>query len=444
MGLNFILKIIGRVILLVVLIGLSFYLYYQNHIFSAIFSTLVVLSCLYEFISFFEKILSDIHHIIMSIKHEDYTLKIPDNHLDLSIYKDLKGLYEKNKTEFFEKKSLKIIYENIINGLDLGVMILRKKEDEMPWEIYLMNDYFSDKLQIPKYSNWDHLKERLENFTTFFEKNQFQEFNKSIELSVDFNENQTFSLKTSKIKTYEYTYYIISLDSVQSIIEKKEKQAWYNLLKIISHELMNTLTPVNSLIDNLLYISNQDEWDTTDKDDFNESLKTIKKKTFHIMEFVDNYRELTNLPTPVKNKVTIKSLLEESVQIMKPLLSENKINVVLEAIDENLSVDIDAKLMERVLVNLITNSMHALQKSNNKKIKLSVERKNSRTFISITDNGCGIETEIKDKIFIPFFTTRKTGGGIGLTLAKNIVELHGGYLTFKSNTKETSFVICLF
>jgi two-component system nitrogen regulation sensor histidine kinase NtrY len=136
------------------------------------------------------------------------------------------------------------------------------------------------------------------------------------------------------------------------------------------------------------------------------------------MEFVDNYRELTNLPTPVKNKVTIKSLLEESVQIMKPLLSENKITLVLEAIDENLSVYIDAKLMERVLVNLITNSMHALQNSNNKTIKLSVERKNSRTFISITDNGCGIETEIKDKIFIPFFTTRINGGGIGLTLAK--------------------------
>lgn len=444
MSYKFIVKIISRIIFLVVLIGLSGFLYYQNQWFSGIFATVVVIGSIYEFISFFNKIHIDIHNVILSMRYEDYSLKIPDNHLDLKLYKDLKGLYEKNKTEFFEKKSLKIIYENIINGLDLGVMILRKKEDDMPWEIYLMNDYFSDKLQIPKYSNWDHLKERLANFTTIFEQNQFQEFNKSIELSLDFSENQTFSLKTSKIKTYEYTYYTISLDSVQSIIEKKEKQAWYNLLKVISHELMNTLTPVNSLIDNLLYISNQDEWDTTDKDDFNESLKTIKKKTFHIMEFVDNYRELSNLPTPIKKQVSVKLVLEESVRIMRPLLLENNITLVLDAIDENLSVAIDVQLMERVLVNIITNSMHALTESVDKKILLSVERKNSRTFISITDTGHGIEKAIKDKIFIPFFTTRKTGGGIGLTLAKNIVELHGGYLTFKSNTDETSFVICLF
>src|SRR5699024_657598 len=242
-------------------------------------------------------------------------------------------------------------------------------------------------------------------------------------------------------KSYNDASFIIYLDSIQSIVEKKEKQAWYDLMKVLSHEMMNTLTPINSLANSMTYFVEKDSWDTEDKKDFKESLKTIQKKTVHMLEFVDNYRLLTNFPQAQKKLTNLSALVHSCVEIMKTNLEERNIQVDIQTSDE-MFYNIDPILTERVLINLITNSMYALDTvEGDRHLFVKIYQETNRAFIEVQDNGQGIDDTIRDKIFIPFFTTRDTGDGIGLALSKNIMEAQNGYLTYKNVEGATVFIM---
>ena len=148
------------------------------------------------------------------------------------------------------------------------------------------------------------------------------------------------------------------------------------------------------------------------------------------------------LPTPKKERVELSQLIETTLQLMTPLFKQEKIEVS-NTIAFNRWLEIDKNQMEQVLINLLTNSIYAVSDQVEKQIIIAAEVKEKRIFITITDTGNGIDTEIEDKVFLPFFTTRKEGAGIGLTLSKSIVEAHGGYLAFQNENDTTSFVICL-
>jgi signal transduction histidine kinase len=148
------------------------------------------------------------------------------------------------------------------------------------------------------------------------------------------------------------------------------------------------------------------------------------------------------LPTPKKEKTELSKLINDALQIMLPLFKKENITVN-NSLNQTLWILIDKNQIEQVFINLLTNCMYALEKKEDKQINISVERHEQRLYIIIADNGNGIEPEIQDKIFLPFFTTRKKGAGIGLTLSKSIIEAHGGYLSFESEENKTQFKICL-
>jgi signal transduction histidine kinase len=172
------------------------------------------------------------------------------------------------------------------------------------------------------------------------------------------------------------------------------------------------------------------------------SVATMLRRSDHLQQFVESYRKLAMLPSPKKEVIELSKLIDNSCQIMNPLFKKEHIEVI-NTIAFDRRLHIDPQQMEQVLINLLTNCIHALKDGVKKQIVISAEVKEKRTFIMITDNGKGIEQEIESKIFLPFFTTRKEGAGIGLTLSKNIVEAHGGYLAYKNDNGKTAFVICL-
>lgn len=438
---NFIdIKLLIRTLLISILSLVSFWLFQQKLYFTSILFIGLIFLFLLEINLFVHKKIREVHKTISAMLKEDFSLKSPSiNENDL--FKDLAKLYEKQKRNHFEQQSVKIIYDNILNSISTGILILRKAQ-ENDWELFLMNREFASILQIPIYSSWNSFKRNVSEFHQKLEENQYQEIQEIIEVSVDNQENQTFVLKTSAIKTYNYEYYIATLDSIQSIVEKKEKQAWHDLMRVISHEMMNTLTPINSLISSLEYFSEKEEWSPDDKYDFEESLKTIQKKTVYMLEFVDNYRQLANLPQARKMEVDLVALVEGCVEVMKTILEENHIQIICDFLVKELIFSIDPVLTERVIINLITNSIHALNgKNSDKIITIRVYPQAPRVCIEVLDNGWGIDKEIRNKIFIPFFTTRKEGAGIGLSLSRNIMEAQNGRLTFKSKPGETVFTM---
>ena len=305
-----------------------------------------------------------------------------------------------------------------------------------------MNDYFSSYFNVPKVSRWKYLKNQLPALCEIIEKDDFQEIKTSIEIRVNEQNQQTFVLQASRTEIFERDYCIVLLDSIQNVVEKKEKEAWVNLMKVISHELLNSITPIRSICQNLQDLVDQDSLSAEDLEDVKNSVETMLRRSDHLQKFVEGYRKLAMLPSPKKEKTELQYLIDNCIQIMNPLFVEQQINIV-NTISFKYWINVDAHQMEQVLINLLTNSIHALKNSNEKQIIISAEAKENRTFIRVIDTGTGVEKEIENKIFLPFFTTRTEGAGIGLTLSKNIVEAHGGYIANKNENGKTVFEICL-
>ncbi|MCD9573638.1 HAMP domain-containing histidine kinase [Flavobacterium sp. SCIV07] len=376
---------------------------------------------------------------LLSILQNDFSTNFPEENKKDN-FKNLYLLYENLKVQQQEQTSKEMIYRSLLNNIDTAALILERENED--WDIFLMNDCFSDLFKVPKVSHWKYLKNYLPSLCNEIEKTDFSELKSAISIKIEEEDLQTFMLQTSRTQTYNKEYFIILLDSIQRVIEKKEKEAWINLMKIISHELMNSLTPIRALSQNLLHIVDQESLEEDDFDDIKSSISTIINRSDHLQVFVENYRKLAMLPTPTKQMTPINALFEDCLRIMSPILKAESIELIND-IHSSRSIMIDKNQMEQVIINLITNSVYALKEKNEKKMYVSSYTENNRFFISISDNGKGIDPEIQDKIFLPFFTTRKDGAGIGLTLSKNIIEAHGGYLSYQTDEDKTSFVICL-
>jgi two-component system nitrogen regulation sensor histidine kinase NtrY len=429
----------SRIFLVVALLLLFIFLVVKQLNYSGILVLLLVLILSTEIYFFIKKKLLFYDKIILSILKSDYTASFPAEY-KTGDFKNLCVLYDSLKEKQHEQTSKELIYRSIYNTIDTAILILKKEESD--WSIFLMNDCFSSLFNVPKVSHWKYLKNSLPSLCEEIEKMGFSEVKTAINIKIEQQEVQTFMLQTSMTRSFDKEYFIVSLDSIQRVIEKKEKEAWITLMKVISHELMNSLTPIRSLSQNLLEIVAQDKLEEDDFEDIKNSISTIINRSDHLQIFVENYRKLAMLPTPDKKTIAINSLFDDCLKIMTPLLKAEKIELVNQ-INSSRTILIDKYQIEQVIINLITNSIFALKEREEKKIFLSTAYENNRFFITISDTGKGIEPEIRDKIFLPFFTTRKDGAGIGLTLSKNIIEAHGGYLSYKTDANKTDFVICL-
>ncbi len=428
-----------RILLVLTGFGIVFFFYQQGLIYTALFGGLILILFLIEMYHYLKNAFLVYDKTIASILEKDFSSDF-SKHKSHDNYAKLFKLYAVLKTKQNEEISKEIIYQSILNNIDTGILILQKQEEN--WTVFLMNDFFSSHFNVPKVSKWKYLKNQFPALCDLIESKNFEELKTTLQIRVNSEDSQTFVMQTSRTKTYNQEYYVVLLDSIQKVIEKKEKEAWINLMKVISHELLNSLTPIRSLSQNLHELVQQESLSTEDLDDMKQSVVTMLNRSDHLQQFVESYRKLAMLPTPQKEKTEISALIQHCIEIMKPLFKQHKIEIQFE-INQKRWLYVDAYQMEQVFINLFTNSIFALENHEKKQMTISAEAKEKRFFIKITDSGNGIDTEIEDKIFLPFFTTRKEGAGIGLTLSKNILEAHGGYLAYQNNEEQTTFMICL-
>lgn len=432
-------QIFIRILLILFGCGAVFFLFQKDLVYTSIFVGFIVLVVLFELYFYLKNAFLFYDKTINAILNKDFSADF-SRHQSFQNYQKLFQLYDILKEKENAQASKDVIYRSILNNIETGILILQKEEND--WSIFLMNNFFSTHFEVPKVSKWHYLKNQLPSLCTLIEEQNFSEIKTSLQIRVSQQETQTFVMQSSRTKTNNQDYYIVLLDSIQKVIEKKEKEAWINLMKVISHELMNSLTPIRSLSQNLKELVSQESLSQEDLQDIKDSVNTMFNRSNHLQEFVESYRKLAMLPTPKKEKIELSALIENCIQIMKPLFKKENIEVK-NNIHFNRWILVDPNQMEQVFINLLTNSLFALAEKENKKISISAELKEKRLYLIITDNGTGIETEIEDKILLPFFTTRTGGAGIGLTLSKNIIEAHGGYLAFKSDEDSTKFMVCL-
>lgn len=227
---------------------------------------------------------------------------------------------------------------------------------------------------------------------------------------------------------------LLSLQDIQNELDASQLQAWQDLVKVLTHEIMNSITPVASLAktavdlvaDTKQQVGDQPEIQS-DLDDIASAVTTVARRSEGLMTFVGSYRKLTRLPAPIKASLTVLALFEEIVEIVNQEKETSSIKFVLKVEPTDLEMNADRTMVEQMLINLVKNAQQATQGVENPVITLSAKiNRRGHVVIEIADNGHGVDEDIASKIFIPFFTTKKEGSGVGLALTRQVMNAHGG------------------
>ncbi len=260
------------------------------------------------------------------------------------------------------------------------------------------------------------------------------------------NEETQIAVYAIELSLKGETFKLISLQNIQSELEEKEMDAWQNLIRVLTHEIMNSVTPISSLARTLegelqdWFRKNNVEIKDDELSDFHLALHTIHKRSDNLIAFVSEFRNMTRITLPNLKSVQVKELIDRVLILLKYDIESSNIQIECEFIPPDLRISLDENQVEQVFINLIKNAIQALQMEENQRPPRIIIKAQSlhdgSTVISIEDNGPGIDEEALEKIFIPFFSTKKGGSGIGLTLSKQIMRLHNGTITVKSRVNE--------
>jgi len=261
------------------------------------------------------------------------------------------------------------------------------------------------------------------------------------------------AIYATEFTIHDRTIILTSIKNIQAELEEKEMESWQKLIRVLTHEIMNSITPISSLsstvtmiIDDLkesLKEKGADEETLDSVEDVENAFQTIHKRTDGLLHFVNTYRNLTSIPQPQLTIFPVKSLFEDIKNLHGEEIRNKNIKCNIDVHPETLELTADEKLVEQVLINLLTNSIQSLTGTENAEITLrGFLNKRGRITLQVIDNGKGILPDVLDKIFIPFFTTKAEGSGIGLSLTKQIMRKHGGNVSAYSDPdRETIFTL---
>jgi signal transduction histidine kinase len=226
-------------------------------------------------------------------------------------------------------------------------------------------------------------------------------------------------------------------------LDETESKAWQKLLSVMTHEIMNSVAPISSLAETLKrrlqHATLEMETRPDGLEDLELGIDTIKRRSEGLLKFAETYRNLNKITTPNLRKIYVRDLFENLHHLMQPMLLQKKIDIEVILKDPDLSIQADPNLIEQVLINLLVNAMEAVKDRPDPRISLSASAiSGNKVILRVGDNGMGMPPEVLDKIFIPFFSTKKSGSGIGLSLCKQIMMLHKGNIQVQSVEGEGS------
>ena len=255
-------------------------------------------------------------------------------------------------------------------------------------------------------------------------------------------------LSATAFQTDQIHFKLIAFQNVNEALEETESKAWQKLLSIMTHEIMNSVAPISSLAstmqNRLIQFANETLNDPTGiVEDLNLGIETIRKRSEGLLKFTETYRNLNKITKANLSKVYISELFENLHRLMQPTFSQKNIEVSVILKEPLLTAELDVGLIEQVLINLILNAIDAVKNRPDPKIVFSAYTDSDhKLVIKLADNGYGMSEEVLDKIFVPFFSTRKNGSGIGLSLCKQIMRVHKGAITVQSKENEgTAFYL---
>lgn len=403
--------------------------------FTIIGVAIVLIGALVSLYHYIDQIREDIKRFILAVKTRDSTLNFRNKVTNGSfpeLYESFNDIIQVHKNIQLEKDSMFLLIKTILEQVPVGVIVVKDTAEEADRkEIVLINQAAVGLLNVPAYKYWHRLAQHLPQFSNEIAgiKSGGKKF---IEIKI---QDKLIQLSTEIIplNLYQNNYTIISFQNIKDEIEQKESEAWNRLIGVISHEILNSITPISSLSDTVnTMIQDKSTLTHEDLEDLKPAIQTIKRRSEGLLDFVKDYRLIAELPTPVLAYHTIGEILKHIKILMQPFAQGKNINLKVEQTSSKISLNIDLKLVEQALINLVTNSIYALQDVDQGVIEIAYRLEINKLYLEVSDNGKGVTSDLIEKIFVPFFTTRKNGSGIGLTITRNIMKMHYGSLEVAS------------
>ncbi len=388
-----------------------------------------------DMVLFQKKAQDEVGQFVESIHYRDFSRHFDERKAPNELKPLRKGFNEINSTFKLISRERETQYQylqKILELVDTGLLSYEIETGETGW----INEAFKKLLGIPYLKSISSLQKR--------EEALYQEIVKlkpGEAKIVAITRNQQLIkilVSASVMRSEDKLYKLVAFQNVNEALDETESKAWQKLLNVMTHEIMNSVAPIASLADTLTHRLQGDEIAKNVNvglfEDLELGIETIKRRSDGLLKFTENYRNLNKITKLNLEKVLVLDLFENLYNLMRPTLEKKNIELEIILRDPRLTLEADLHLVEQVLINLLVNAIEAVKESPNPRIILSSEvLNNQKIAVKVADNGPGMPPELIEKIFIPFFSTRKNGSGIGLSLCKQIMLLHQGNIQVQSS-----------
>ena len=422
--------------------GTGIYFYSGMYVEGA-FCTLGIIICVFLIFHYINSVNRKISYFFSALKNEDYTLRFPEikgmksEKLLNKLLNQTKEILQKTRIDIQQQEKY---YELILNNINSGVIALNSKGFVIQSNLFALKilglEVFTHTRQLQKVSL--QLQQTIEEIQSGETKRiTYTNERGSVQLLI----NATSIIMNGEKLT------LLVFNDIENEMDEKEIDSWIRLIRVLAHEIMNSIAPITSLSDTLLSLHKNDDPEIEAsqlKENTINGLHVISETGKGLISFVESYRKFTRIPKPEREYVDMNEFIHRMVILcsMEPYF-EN-VTIDTEIHPENVKVFADPNMLGQVLLNIMKNAIQAMQGKENSKLHVRVEAAANQTQIKITDNGPGIEPEILNEIFVPFFTTKTEGTGIGLSIARQIMRTHGGNIKVSSIPgKETTFTLSL-
>jgi len=428
-------------ILFILLLGLAYGVTIAN---PYLITLCTIGSCItaYSLFKFTTKRFKEIDDFFEAVKYRDFSRWYSEKHGPDDILRLHHGFNEVNKTikEINSEKETQYLYlQKILEIVQVGIIAFEIETGNVLW----INESLKEILDIPSIKNISFIKNRRKDF---YENLLVTSRPKEQTITLDIgNEKNKMLVSNSIFQVGPNTFKLVVLQNIDDTLNKNESEAWKKLLSVMTHEIMNSIAPISSLAEtlkaNIQSSLSAPEVAPLDTDDLYEGIESIRKRSDGLMKFAKTYRSLNKITHLNSHLTKIDTLFQNINRLMAPSLKVKGVSIYFEIEPLDLALEMDSYLIEQVLINLILNAVDACINEQEPLIRVSAfQTLNGNIIIKVNDNGNGIPEEIIDTIFVPFFSTKKNGSGIGLSLCKQIMLLHQGKIQAQSTfDKGTTF-----
>ena len=433
-----------QVILRIISIALGLFLLTYLVIKTDLYATYLVVGIaviyqIFRLIFYIEKTNRNLARFLEAVKYADFSQSFSDTHIGPS-FKELNnvlsGIFKDFQRYRTEKEEQYRYLQTMVRHVGIGLIVFLPDGT-----VDLANRAAKRLLKYRQLKNIESLKSFSPELVEVFFR--LKPGDKSLVKIDQSGEPLQLVIHATEFRMRGESYKLVSLQNIRSELEEKEMEAWQKMIRILTHEIMNSLTPISSLTSTVkelvknmketLYRSAVNEPDDEIMNDIDSALKTIQKRSLGLQHFVSAYQNLTLIPKPQFEIFSIKELFGRTEKLMESRLSRFGIHFNYNVDPESLELTADPELIEQVMINLLLNAIDAVNGSENPTIMMSAQiGSNGNPQIQVEDNGSGIVKEAREKVFIPFFTTKKKGSGIGLSLSRQIMRLHNGSIRVES------------